>query len=93
MGSRCFDSPVLFMRLGQTPDGAESPTLGQAIAHVIAQPSDDQDLFDIITEDGLISHSSIREIAGTQAFAHWTVQAGVKASQGSRSDLIANARG
>lgn len=93
MGSQCFDSPVLFMRLGQTPNGAENPTLGEAIAHVIAQPCDDQDLFDIITNDGLISQGAIREIAETQAYARWRMQALRKAASGSVPVSVLNARG
>ncbi|WP_206240634.1 hypothetical protein [Novosphingobium terrae] len=74
MGSRCFDSPVLFMKLGITSNHDENPTLGEAIAHVLEQPSDEHYLFDIITEDGLINHACIREIARTEAFAHWRNQ-------------------
>lgn len=75
MGSRCFDNPVLFMKLGAPPESRESPTLGEAITHVLEQPSEEHYLFDIVTEDGLINHASIREIARTEAFAHWRDQA------------------
>ncbi len=74
MGSRCFDTPVLFMKLGAMDNASESPTLGEAIAHVLEQPSDEHYLFDIVTEEGLINHASIREIARSEDFALWQHQ-------------------
>jgi hypothetical protein len=75
MASRSFDSPVLFMKVGDPQPGADmlsqEPTLGQAIAHVMQQPRDDHWLFDIVTEDGLITFTHMRDIARSEAYVIW----------------------
>jgi hypothetical protein len=62
------------MKLGAMDNDPDSPTLGEAIAHVLEQPSEEHYLFDIVTEDGLINHASIREIARSEDFALWQNQ-------------------
>lgn len=59
------------MKLGGDADLPESPSLGQAIAHVLQQPTDEQCLFDIVTDDGLMTYTIIKEVARTQEFALW----------------------
>lgn len=71
MVAHCLLEPALLMKLGGDPELGGDASLGQAVAHVLRQPRDDHWLFDIITKDGLITSSSILEIALTPAFAHW----------------------
>jgi hypothetical protein len=71
MIARCLFEPAFLMKLGGDPELGNDSNLGQAVAHVISQPRDDHWLFDIITKDGLITSSTILEIALTPAFAHW----------------------
>jgi len=59
------------MKLGGDADLARDPSLGQAISHVIDQPSEEQWLFDIVTDDGLMTYTMIQEVARTEAFALW----------------------
>lgn len=74
-GSGRFDRPVLFMKVGDPQPGADTlsrePTLGQAIAHVMQQPRDDHWLFDIVTEEGLITFTHMRDIADSEAYVIW----------------------
>jgi hypothetical protein len=71
VGTPCFSSPALLMRLGGDADALENPTLGQAVAHVVGQPVDDHCFFDIITDAGMMTYTVIRELAETSAFSHW----------------------
>jgi hypothetical protein len=63
--------PVLLMKLGGDPDLSQNPSLGQAISHAMQQPTEEQWLFDIVTDDGLMTYTIMKEIAQTDEFALW----------------------
>lgn len=58
------------MRLGGDA-AVPNPTLGEAVAHVVAQPREDHWLFDIITDHGMMNYTLIRQLAETPAFTSW----------------------
>lgn len=66
-----LQEPALLMKLGGDPDLREDPSLGEAISHVMAQPAEEQWLFDIVTDDGFMIYTLIQDIARTEEFAVW----------------------
>lgn len=68
-----MDTPALLMKLGYDTIDCD-PSLGQAIAHVMTQPLDEQWLFDIVTDEGLINHRRMLEIARSEAYVIWSGQ-------------------
>lgn len=66
-----FHDPALLMKLGSDPDISDDPSLGEAISHVMQQPTDERWLFDIVTDDGLMTYTIIQEIALLPEFESW----------------------
>lgn len=60
------------MKLGDMSGGNNAcPSLGRAIAIVMDQPTDDQWLFDIVSDDGFLDHIRMRQIARTEDYLFW----------------------
>jgi hypothetical protein len=66
-----FHDPALLMKLGGDPELADDPSLGEAISHVMQQSTDERWLFDIVTDDGLLTYTIIQKIALSPEFESW----------------------